>query len=134
MARTFPYEDAAVYLAWKELRGQRYARGMFEGVSGKTFWTWEQRHRTDTKLQSLAQAKRDEMGIAELRTDTMEYIRWGYAHVKEIGAIARDCEDPRRVAALAEWAKAVAMMSKIAGDVNVDTEPMPPPPPEALSR
>lgn len=134
MARPFPYEDASTYLAWKELRGSRYARGLFDGISRTTFCSWEKQLGFDDLLQKMTQRKKDEMGIAELRADTIDYIRWGYTHTKEIAEQVQTCEDSRRVAALAEWLKAVAMMSKIAGEINVDTEPMPPPPPEALNR
>ena len=127
MGRGFPYEDAATYMAWRYIRGQKYARAMFEGTGRTTFHEWEKRHDSDPMLQELTEKKKGDLGLAELRHDTTEYLRWAYAESKAIAAKAQESEsDPRRTLALSELMKAIATMSKVANDVYVDTDPLPP--------
>ena len=127
MARTFPYEDASTYLAWRQIRGQRYARGVFDGVSTRTLQDWDKRHSTDPELQKLVEQKKGELGLIELRHDTVEYLRWAYTETKAIAAKAQDSEsDPRRIMALAELIKSISGMGNLANNVYVDTDPLPP--------
>ena len=129
MARAYPYDDAATYMAWRFIRGQKYARSMFEGYHRKTFLDWEKRHATDTRLQELTETKKGELGLTELRHDTVEYLRWAYTESKAIAAKAQDPEaDPRRTAALSELMKAITGMGNLANNVYVDTDPLPSPP------
>lgn len=127
MARKFPYENASIYLAWRFLRGSDYARSLFPGVAVRTFYDWEERHRTDPELQQLVKEKKSELGLDELRTETIDFMRWVYAETKAIVAIAKaETENPRRIAALADMVKAIATAGNLASDVYVDTDPLPP--------
>ena len=127
MARAFPYQDAAVYLAWRQIRGQKYAREVFAGYDRTTFREWEKRHDTDPDLQKLVEQKKGELGLIELRHDTVEYLRWAYTETKAIAAKAQDSEsDPRRIMALAELIKSISGMGNLANNVYVDTDPLPP--------
>lgn len=132
MARTFPYEDASTYLTWRQIRGQKYARSVFDGVSVRTLQDWEKRHDTDPELQKLVEQKKGELGLIELRHDTVEYLRWAYSETKAIAAKAQDSEsDPRRITALAELIKSISGMGNLANNVYVDTDPLPPEVPSA---
>ena len=125
MARPFPYEDASVYMAWRSLRGQKYARQVFEGMSQRTFVGWEQRYKEDPKLQEMTERKRADLGLDTLRSSTVEFMGESYARTKRLLDAIEKADDPKMAAAYSDAIKALSMMANFAGNTLVDTEPMP---------